>query len=294
MSKQYHPIQSLTSGLVTNYPPTIYMSEFSLRSWGTLNLAYQNGEESMSAALTGVLDACIDFEKTGFIRTSDQLTPNDRKKLFLWQKLQTDTPDIEIVYKCPRCGQSFSRKYDISDFREVFITQKPEPSLIELRNGTRVHLYPFTKARLNEYDKIMGNFIETGIETEYLKIVDEPDVDAAIMAGLTDSEEIQKFLLDAPKKKKISTDDFTTYLLDFYPMISEVEGRPEVLASLASYVEFLYDEFNKKDLTLMEKFIATCHHGISYEAEVRCDNSECDFVSKEEIPSNLGFFLGIS
>ena len=80
-------------------------------------------------------------------------------------------------------------------------------------------------------------------------------------------------------------------LLEFFPFFKSVENHPEALASLDGYLSFCYEQLNKKELKILEKYIISIFHCIDYKEIVKCETPGCGFETAEEAPETLGFFL---
>lgn len=285
MAKISVPVESLTRGFIPNYPRTIFVSEFMLSHWNTLNLAKDQGSEILATAFTGCLDAVIDWSKTDFIKTSDDLTPSDRKRLFMWQKVQTDSSEFKAWFNCPHCktpdGQPtiLEMTYDIARFTEHFIMKPPATAdTIEVEYGKKtvvLHLRPFTNRGVQHHNNLLREFLERDVSTEELQIVDLESGDEP--------------LLGAPAKK-IACSEYSRHLLTILPLVSSIDGAPELLADIGALVHFVYTYMTKKHVKHIDSYVNDIYHGFEGRETLVCQS--CGFTAEEDIPDSLGFFLG--
>lgn len=120
-----YPVDLLTNGMIDNYPKKIYMSTFKIRHFRELLLARKVSKEAFRDSLTAVYDSLIDFSRTGYITSSSQLTPNDRKKIYIWQKINTKGSAFTMVFTCPKCKEpDITNDFSLNDCVEIKLTKK--------------------------------------------------------------------------------------------------------------------------------------------------------------------------
>src|SRR5271157_6069335 len=114
----YYEVPLVSNGMVEGYPKSVYMRTIRVKHIRDLIFAAEQTNEVDGRVLTSVLDSLINFEKTGFIKTSDELSMIDRQKLIIWQRVNSKGQEYVVPYKCPKCGEETENTFKIKDMVE--------------------------------------------------------------------------------------------------------------------------------------------------------------------------------
>jgi hypothetical protein len=157
----YAKIDLLTNGMIENYPKSVYMDNIRVRHFKDLILASKVSEEAFNDVLTSVFDDLIDFEKTGFIKTTDELSFPDRQKLFYWQRINSKGSKFQITINCPRCEKDFDFTIDLLKIKENRLENKIKEKIVkDEENNLELRLGMPNRLDHIEMNKFIKNYKE--------------------------------------------------------------------------------------------------------------------------------------
>lgn len=169
----YYRIELSSNGMLPSYPKCVWMDYMKIRDWKNLYIASKASSEAFDDVLTSVLDGIIDWEKTGFIKTSDKLTLPDRQKLFFWQRINCKGPEVSLLFKCdnPECDQLNEVKIDLTTVNEEKIKQKVKLESINI-NGEKYKLKVPVREDLVKLNRLLKEYKYAAFKkiNEYLYI----------------------------------------------------------------------------------------------------------------------------
>lgn len=215
----------LSNGMLENYPKKVVLKEnFKVKHW--MNFESVSGGEAIEDMLTDALDSIIDFEKTGLIKSSSELTMNDRKYLFFVQRIVCKGYDFNVkIEQCDKeeCKKGFEAKLSLEDLKEEKIKSKfKKDTLLNLQ------LYPPTYNRIKEYNKLLTDY--KAVKQKYLT------------DGLDFKFGIPNLLLKYPflAKNEMGVDEYLDWIL---------EQDAKVLKYVDEYIINTYHGF-KRDVKI--------------------------------------------
>jgi len=153
----YYKVELSSNGMLPNYPRFIWIGYILLKHWKDLYIASKGSSDAFEDVLTGVLDSVIDWDKTGFIKTSDKLTLPDRQKLFFWQRINCKGPEVTLLFKCGSCGELNEVKVDLTTINEDRIKQKIKNEKIEI-NDVKYNLKVPVREDLLKLNKLLNEY----------------------------------------------------------------------------------------------------------------------------------------
>ncbi|MGA2434105.1 MAG: hypothetical protein ABSG25_02345 [Bryobacteraceae bacterium] len=119
-----YEVALISNGMVENYPKVVYMRTIRVKHIRDLIFASEQTEDVYGKVLTSVLDSLINFERTGFIKTSDELSMIDRQKLVVWQRVNSKGLNYTIPFTCPKCEEESENTFSIKDMDEIKLKSK--------------------------------------------------------------------------------------------------------------------------------------------------------------------------
>lgn len=281
----YIKINSVTNGFLSNYPKFIFISYFKHKHWRELTLANDLDNEAFEDVLTSVFDDVIDFEKTGFIKTSDELIVADRLKLFLFQIVNQKTDKLKLRYTCTNenCKGEFDLTVDLLSFKEIKLNKKVEnlflddekryyfkiPNREDFRNQAKM-VISYKERILEEIRKLRENFDgdEDDLKSEIKKLLD-------------------KFYIVYKDNIKIVQDiDFDNYTTELIAVMGFIGGLE--INDLGYYLNFMYNDnvINYKNLI---KFVT--ENVVGYDMKIKFKCKHCGKNYEEELPVLPKFFF---
>jgi hypothetical protein len=243
-----YEIQLVTNGMVENYPKVVYMQTIRVKHIRDLIFASEQGDESYGKVLTSVLDSIINFDRTGFIKSSDELSMTDRQKLVIWQRLNSKGDKYSLPFECPECHEETENTFSIKDMDEVKLKNKVVEKTIKY----------FVNEDKEDFSK--GNYYEfkLGLPTRknYLKVKEwindyKKEVFKKIDGLLYTSNVIEL----EEMKKRIKMDDNKLFIEQLKNKIEtkvSVDEKEDIKEKQKSSKEEI-EEINNKIILLKEK-----------------------------------------
>ncbi len=284
----YVKIDSITGGNLANYPKFIFIDYFKHKHWRELALCNNLDENAFEDVLTSVFDDVIDFEKTGFIKSSDELINLDRIKLFLFQTVNGKTDTIKLKYVCTNeeCKGEFSIDINLLGFKENKLKKRVEnlwlndskdiyytiPSRCVVRDNYYKIIH-FKEDIMDMIRKVKEGEEDDEKKKELIKGILEKNYLISLKDNILDISVIHDF-------------EFDNYTNELVALMNFIGGKE--FNSLEGYLDFIFNSntniYKKLVNYLME-------YNVSYDTKVKFKCSHCGKNFEEEVPLSCRFFF---
>jgi hypothetical protein len=155
-------VNLLSNGKFDYFPKQVYMDIFRLEHLIKLSICDDSVRDDV---ITECLDDVIDFEKTGVIKTSADLSIFDRVYLMLMQRIELQGTEMEMIVKCGNCGARNTVILDFTKVKEIFVKN--------VYNVDYVNLVVPSYSRVRYINKVFNSFIEGLSDSDKEKYLDE-------------------------------------------------------------------------------------------------------------------------
>lgn len=246
----------LSNGNIENYPKKVFMKTFKVRHWRDLEISTDEGVDKV---LTECLDDVIDFEKTGFVKTSSDLTVNDRKYLFFQQRGSCLGSDIRGDATCDKCEKKFPIVISLTKIKEEKLNHKVKP--IE-KNGIRLSVPVASKTM--EINQKIQDWLHDGIDSKYATLK-------------TYKDEITK----EDKQIKVVDDDIIEKLFEW-------NFFDQDFSNVEEFLDF-YMDLEGTVLNFVAEYKVLSYHGFDNKLDFTCKH--CGASNGREVPLDIKFFL---
>lgn len=287
----YYQINSVTDGKVQNYPKVIFIGLFKNKHWRDLVMSYDADDTAFDETLTAVFDDVIDFEKTGFVKTSSELFFPDRLKLFLFEMVQCRSETINLKYQCDKCNESFTNAISLLTLKEKKLRKKFEKDYLFPDDITVYLEMPKTIDKQKLTDIIRNYKVEVYEKIKKLK----EDFD------LEDLSEEDKVSLNK-KSEKIKKDYYVSFDVEKINCYQDVDFDNVYTYSLITYYPFIkgieFESF-KKYLDYMNEATGTDKvfsnfvkkYDMGFDDKVTFECPKCHKKFTDSIPLEPKFFF---
>lgn len=282
-------INSLSNGLLDGYPAFIYIDFFKQKHWRELSLTEGLDYDAFDDVLTGVFDDVIDFEKTGFIKTSDELLNADRIKLFLFQIVNAKSEILKLRYVCSNesCKGEFTFDVNLMNLREIKLKKRLDKIYID---GEKKIYYKLpSKLEISLLNKMINEYkYEFMLDLKRLK-EDSELVEDELRGRIKSLLERYYFvsLKDDVNEirvvQDVEFDKFTNELIVFYPFLGGHDFK-----SLRDYLEFIMNYDSR-----IYKNIVKCieDYNVGFDTKIKFKCSHCGKNYEEDLPLVSKFFF---
>jgi len=264
------------------------MDYFKHKHWRELAMSENLDYDSFDDVLTSLLDDVIDFEKTGFIKTSDDLYNTDRLKLFLFQIVNSKYDSLKLKYRCSNenCMGEFDIDINLLELKEIKLNKKIDK--LWLDDEKKIFFKIPTRGEIREINKNIIYYKENVlkfIREKRESIEDEEELKLEIKKIL------DKFYLESLKEnileiKIINDIDFDRYTLELVALMGFIGGIE--FNTIEYYLDYIYNN-NTTIYKKLTKYIEEYNFGYDNKIKFKCKH--CGKNYEEDLPLYTRFFF---